>query len=51
MTYKEIPKYRGEICEKYVDDVYAGNPPAKALMEKCMGEFGICIDNGNTSDK
>lgn len=54
-AYEEIPKYWDEICEKYAANVYAGNPPAnpyeKALVENCIGEYGICIDDGKTSDK
>ncbi|MBR6616773.1 MAG: AraC family transcriptional regulator [Oscillospiraceae bacterium] len=48
-AYTEIPKYWDEICEKYASNVYAGNPPAnayeKALLENCIGEYGICIDD------
>lgn len=48
-AYAEIPKYWDEICEKYAANVYAGNPPAnpqeKALMDNCIGEYGICIDD------
>lgn len=54
-AYEEIPKYWDEICEKYAANVYAGNPPAnpqeKALVENCIGEFGVCIDDGNASAK
>lgn len=42
-------------CEKYAANVYAGNPPAnpqeKALMDNCIGEFGICIDDEKASSK
>lgn len=52
-AYDEIPKYWDEICEKYAANVYAGNPPAnpqeKALMDNCIGEYGICIDDGIAS--
>lgn len=48
-AYKEIPKYWDEICEKYAKNVYAGNPPAnayeKALIDNCIGEYGVCIDD------
>jgi len=48
-AYTEIPKYWDEICEKYAYNVYAGNPPAnaceKALMDNCIGEYGVCIDD------
>lgn len=48
-AYKEIPKFWDEICEKYAKNVYAGNPPAnayeKAIMDNCIGEYGICADD------
>ena len=48
-AYAEIPKFWDEICEKYAANVYAGNPPAnayeKALMDNCIGEYGVCIDD------
>ena len=48
-SYTEIPKFWDEICEKYAANVYAGNPPAnpyeKALMDNCIGEYGVCIDD------
>lgn len=48
-AYAEIPKFWDEICEKYAQNVYAGNPPAnayeKALMDNCIGEYGVCIDD------
>lgn len=48
-AYSEIPKFWDEICEKYAKNVYAGNPPAnayeKALMDNCIGEYGVCIDD------
>ena len=48
-AYAEIPKYWDEICEKYADHVYAGNPPAnpyeQAIVDNCIGEYGICIDD------
>ncbi len=53
-SYEEIPKYWDEICEKYAYNVYAGNPPAnayeKALIDNCIGEYAVCIDDisGNT---
>ena len=44
-----IPEYWDKICEKYAAPVYAGNPPAnaqeKAVMDHCIGEFGVCIDD------
>lgn len=48
-AYAEIPRFWDEMCEKYASNVYAGNPPAnaceKALMDNCIGEYGICIDD------
>ena len=48
-SYEEIPKYWDEICEKYADNVYAGNPPAnpyeQAVVDNCIGEYGVCIDD------
>lgn len=48
-SYQEIPKYWDEVCTKYAASVYAGNPPAnpyeKALVDNCIGEYGICIDD------
>ena len=45
----DIPKFWDELCEKYAANVYAGNPPAnaweKALVDNCIGEFGVCIDD------
>lgn len=48
-AYAEIPKYWDEICEKYAANVYAGNAPAnpyeKAIVDNCIGEYGVCIDD------
>ncbi|MBQ7670159.1 MAG: AraC family transcriptional regulator [Clostridia bacterium] len=48
-SYEEIPKWWEEICEKYAYNVYAGNPPAnayeKALVDNCIGEFAVCVDD------
>ena len=48
-SYAEIPKFWDEICEKYACNVYAGNEPAnpyeQALMDNCIGEYGVCIDD------
>ena len=48
-AYAEIPKYWDEICEKYANNVYAGNEPAnpyeQALVDNCIGEYGVCIDD------
>ena len=48
-AYAEIPRFWDEICEKYAANVYAGNAPAnpyeQALMDNCIGEYGVCIDD------
>lgn len=48
-AYAEIPKFWDEICAKYASNVYAGNPPAnpyeQALVDNCIGEYGVCIDD------
>lgn len=48
-AYAEIPKYWDEICEKYANNVYAGNEPSnpyeQALVDNCIGEYGVCIDD------
>ena len=48
-AYAEIPKFWDEICEKYAYSVYAGNVPAnpyeQALVDNCIGEYGVCIDD------
>lgn len=48
-AYEEIPKFWDELCEKYAYNVYAGNEPAneyeKALMDNCIGEYAVCIDD------
>ena len=48
-AYAEIPKFWDEICEKYANHVYAGNAPAnpyeQAIIDNCIGEYGVCIDD------
>ena len=48
-SYAEIPKFWDEICAKYAYNVYAGNAPAnpyeQALVDNCIGEYGVCIDD------
>ena len=48
-SYAQIPKFWDEICEKYANNVYAGNAPAnpceQALVDNCIGEYGVCIDD------
>ncbi len=48
-SYKEIPKFWDEICEKYCRNIYNGKPAAtpqeKAIQDNCIGEYGVCIDD------
>ena len=48
-AYAEIPKFWDEICERYASRVYAGNAPAnpfeQAIVDNCIGEYGVCIDD------
>ncbi len=48
-AYAEIPRFWDEICEKYAAGVYAGkapsNPYEQALVDNCIGEYGVCIDD------
>ena len=48
-AYDQIPRFWDEICEKYASSVYAGNEPAnpceQALVDNCIGEYGVCIDD------
>jgi len=49
-SYKEIPEFWDEICEKYCNHtIYAGLEPScpeeKAIIDNCIGEYGICIDD------
>ena len=53
-SYARIPEFWDEICEKYANNIYAGNEPAnpyeKAIMDNCIGEYAVCIDDlGNDS--
>lgn len=49
-AYHEIPKFWDEICEKYCNyTIYAGKAPScpeeQAIIDNCIGEYGVCIDN------
>lgn len=50
-SYQEIPKFWDEICEKYCNNIYAGNAPSneyeQAIVDNCIGEFAVCIDTKN----
>ncbi len=54
-AYKEIPEFWDEICEKYCNHtIYAGLAPScpeeQAIIDNCIGEYGVCIDDGNGKD-
>lgn len=48
-SYIEIPKFWDEICLKYANNIYAGNEPQnpyeQAIIDNCIGEYGVCIDD------
>ncbi len=54
-AYDEIPKFWGEIMEKYAANLYAGNPPVneyeQAFMDNGIGEYGVCIDDESIAGK
>lgn len=55
-SYKEIPLFWDEICEKYCyPHIYQGFPAEndyeQAIVDNCIGEFGICIDCKGTKFK
>lgn len=48
-SYKEIPLFWDEICEKYCyPHIYRGLPAEndyeQAIIDNCIGEFGVCIE-------
>lgn len=49
-SYKEIPEFWDEICEKYCNHtIYAGKAPScpeeRAIIDNCIGEYAVCIDD------
>lgn len=55
-SYKEIPLFWDEICEKYCyPHIYKGmaatNDYEQAIVDNCIGEFGVCIDSCGTKFK
>lgn len=48
-SYKEIPKYWDEFCEKYIQPMNNGNDPrneVEQVVRDCMiGEFGVCVED------
>ena len=54
-SYQEIPKFWDEICAKHCTRIYAGKEPVTpeehAIVDNCIGEYAICMDDGNKSFK
>lgn len=55
-SYEKIPMFWDEICEKYCyPRIYKGLEPEndyeKAIVENCIGEFGVCIECHGTKFK
>ena len=54
-SHQEIPKFWDEICEKHCTRIYAGKDPETpeehAIVDNCIGEYALCMDNGNKSFK
>ena len=54
-SYQEIPKFWDEICAKHCTRIYAGKDPITpeehAIVDNCIGEYALCMDNGNKSFK
>lgn len=55
-SYKEIPLFWDEICEKYCfPRIYKGLPAEneyeQAIVDNCIGEFGVCIECKGTKFK
>ncbi len=52
-SYKEIPEFWDEICEKHCKRIYSGLDPVtkeeKAVVDNCIGEYGVCIDCEDSS--
>ena len=51
-AYGEIPKFWEETFAKYATDIDGDNPPAnvcaKAVIDNCIGEYAVCIDDLGT---
>jgi AraC family transcriptional regulator len=55
-SYKKIPLFWDEICEKYCyPHIYRGLPATndyeKAIIDNCIGEYGVCIECHGTKFK
>lgn len=55
-SYEKIPKFWDEICEKYCyHRIYQGLEPEneyeKAIVDNCIGEYGVCIDSNDSKFK
>lgn len=48
-SHEVIPEFWNEICEKYANNIYAGNEPRnpyeRAIVDNCIGEYAVCIDD------
>ena len=48
-AYQEIPKFWNEVSGKYMKALWEGkspaNPAEQAVMDNCIGEYGISIDD------
>ena len=54
-SYEMIPKFWDEICEKHCKRIYAGldpvTPEEKAIVDNCIGEYALCMDDGQKTFK
>ena len=54
-SYKEIPKFWDEICEKHCTRIYAGEDPITpeehAIVDNCIGEYALCMDGNSKTFK
>ena len=55
-SYKKIPLFWDEICEKYCyPHIYRGLPAEndyeRAIIDNCIGEYGVCIECHGTKFK
>ena len=52
-SYEEIPKFWDEICTKHCTRIYAGQDPVTpeehAIVDNCIGEYALCMDDGGKS--
>ena len=54
-SYQEIPKFWDDICAKHCSRIYAGQEPITpeehAIVDNCIGEYAICIDDNSKNFK